>query len=225
MWEKPQTEIFIFIFLSSWWWLVVVLFIARTAQSEASLSSLASCRNEWIKHASLALLGGFVCVRAAHPLVRSFVPCSVSLISGWRYRLGEFAWTCAFFTAIVFISSAYPAECTSLRVNEFCWLSDKNEERFSLFFLQLKNTYSLTPRCKVSFRLWSNSLLPTYLTTKLHLGFCCCCTLLCTVSYCDINNHFWRYLFTPAHHFPLDLPSIKGDQLGNLLHTMPCYIH
>jgi hypothetical protein len=51
--------------------------------------------------------------------------------------------------------------------------------------------------------------------------------LLCTVSYCDINNHFWRYLFTPAHHFPLDLPSIEGDQqlLGNLWHTMPCYIH
>lgn len=105
--------------------------------------ALASCRNEWIKHASLALLGGFVCV-CGPPirwLVRSFVPCSVSLVSGWRYRLGEFAWTCAFFTAIVFISSAYPAECTSLRVNEFCWLSDKKlktKKDFLSFFFSWK---------------------------------------------------------------------------------------
>ncbi len=168
------------------------------------------------------------CVRAAHPFVRSlfsfaYVHFGVTLSSASSREL-------ALFTVIVFISSAYPAECISLRVFEFCWLSDKkNEEEGErrIFFSSVKKN-PLTPRCKVSFRLRGQ----TVFANLSHQSFTWVLLLHLALYrillwYKNVRQTIiFGAIFLPAHHFPLDLPSIEGDQqlLGNahnaVLHTL-----
>lgn len=221
--KNRKRKFFIFIFLSSWWLVVLFSYILLPARRKVKRVWAGELSERMNKTCVLGIVGRVrVCV--CGPPIRWFVRSFLVQFRSFRgdVIVGKFAWTCAFFTAIVFISSAYPAECTSLRVNEFCWLSDKKTKKDFLSFSSVENTPA-HPTVQSFFSTFGQTVFANLSHHKASPGFCCCCcTLLCTISYCDINNHFWRYLFTPAHHFPLDLPSIEGDQqlLGNLWHAL-----